>query len=342
VYLMRGLGDAVLLLPALRALSSLGPAEPIGVLMRRRYAALFRWATLPLRIHLHEEEWIERDVVPKGPLAERSVRVTDPARTTIDKERLVREIEACNYSVAADLGWQQASGLDGREWLAASGAQTRLGWLEPEQAVEASGLSFGAKDSRVRAEMHWSEYLLEPFAPYGALEPVHSRDPFRLPPRAVRLAELRWPPGSRRLLIVPGSAVPDKNWPPGRFAEIARWARAELGASVLALGAPWESDLIAAVGGASYTGRSLALAAALVRSADAVLTNDTGPAHLAFAMGKPTVALYSMMPPNVWGPGRRDPRFVLLSAESQEEWRSDAWAGRVRAYVAGLLMAARS
>jgi ADP-heptose:LPS heptosyltransferase len=268
--------------------------------------------------------------------------VTDPARTRSEKERLVRELAACDYSVAADLGWRSASGLDGREWLVASGARTRLGWLEPEEELGASGLAFAVKDSRVRAEMHWSEYLLEPFAPYGALQPSHSGEPFRLPPRALRLAELRWPPGRPRLLIVPGSAAPEKNWPKERFAEIAGWARSELGASVLALGAPWESELIDAIGGASYTGRSLALATALVRSADLVLTNDTGPAHLAFAMGKPTVALYSMMPPNVWGPGRRDPRFVVLSPESEEEWRSDAWAGQVRAYVAGLLMAARS
>jgi ADP-heptose:LPS heptosyltransferase len=265
------------------------------------------------------------------------LRVVDAARTTREKAQLASELRASAYSIAADLGWKSASGLDGTEWLEASGARTRIGWLAPGTALEGSGFDFAVPDTRFRAEMHWSESLLEPFAPYGVFEPVHAAEPFRLPPRALRVAERRWPPGKKRLLIVPGSAAPKKNWPKERFAEVARWARLELDASVLTLGAPWESDLIASVGEVAYTGRSLALAAALVQTADLVLANDTGPTHLAFAMGRPTIALYSTMPPEVWGPGRRDSRFVVLCTKAKGEWDAPVWLEVVKAHVARVL-----
>jgi hypothetical protein len=49
-----------------------------------------------------------------------------------------------------------------------------------------------------------------------------------------------------------------------------------------------------------------------VASADAVLSNDTGPMHLGFALDTPTVALFARMSPVVWGPLRPDPRHVCL------------------------------
>ena len=88
--------------------------------------------------------------------------------------------------------------------------------------------------------------------------------------------------------------------------------------SVVISGAPSEAKLVKglaqAIGGEAqvYTKKDLATLLALIRGADAVVTNDTGPMHLAFLAKTPTVAIFTWMSPLCWGPPVTDPRFVVL------------------------------
>jgi heptosyltransferase-2 len=105
--------------------------------------------------------------------------------------------------------------------------------------------------------------------------------------------------------VFPGANAPARRWPADRFASLARELQ-RLGAQVVVLGGPEEVALTGSVAAAApgvfdLGGRTdLVDLAALLSLCDLVVTNDTGPMHLAGAVGTPTVSL--------WGPS--DPREV--------------------------------
>lgn len=106
--------------------------------------------------------------------------------------------------------------------------------------------------------------------------------------------------GARPFAIVaPGAAYgAAKRWPVARFADVARALAAD-GLAVLACGSARDADdadaLVRECAGAavSLAGRtSLAAQAALCARAEVVVSNDSGMAHLAAAVGAPTVAVF--------------------------------------------------
>jgi lipopolysaccharide heptosyltransferase I len=100
--------------------------------------------------------------------------------------------------------------------------------------------------------------------------------------------------------VAPGSRWLTKRWPPGHFAELARRGQARFGGTVILVGTPDEAPLAAAVRQQlagpvlDLTGKtSLAQLAALLARVDVMAANDTGPLHLAAALGRPVVAPYT-------------------------------------------------
>jgi histidinol-phosphate phosphatase family protein len=118
------------------------------------------------------------------------------------------------------------------------------------------------------------------------------------------------PPQIRRggVVVHPGASVPARACPPERCAEIVR-ALAEAGHQVLVTGGPGDGALTARVAGDVATdlgGRtSMASLAELIAGADALVSGNTGPAHLAAAVGTPVVSLFApTVPFGQWGPYR--------------------------------------
>ena len=106
------------------------------------------------------------------------------------------------------------------------------------------------------------------------------------------------PPGPPLLLINPGANRADKRWPAARFAEAARVIAASHGMRIAVTGSPGESALVAEVAsqceGLDLVSRGITLGAlkgVMARSA-LLLCNDTGPRHIAAALGTPCVALF--------------------------------------------------
>ncbi len=110
------------------------------------------------------------------------------------------------------------------------------------------------------------------------------------------------------LAIHPGSGAAYKNWPVERFASLARWAIEALGALILLVEGPADSEPAGALSRALRAGpvRLLhglpldAVARALAGSS-CFVGNDSGISHLAAAVGCPTVALYGPTDPRAWG-----------------------------------------
>jgi heptosyltransferase I len=109
-------------------------------------------------------------------------------------------------------------------------------------------------------------------------------------------------------LLNAGAAWPNKRWPPDRFGELAAFLDEACGLTPVALWGPGEETLAAAVMAASSGTAVLAPATgladlvALARAASLVVSGDTGPLHIATAVGTPTVSLFGPTDPERNGP----------------------------------------
>jgi len=106
--------------------------------------------------------------------------------------------------------------------------------------------------------------------------------------------------GDRRPLVAihPGASRPERAWSAERFGELARRVAAT-GARVLVLGGPRDLEaaarVLTAAGPAAVDGArlgSLGRMAALVARCDLFVGNDSGPAHIAAAVGTRTVSIF--------------------------------------------------
>jgi lipopolysaccharide heptosyltransferase II len=105
-------------------------------------------------------------------------------------------------------------------------------------------------------------------------------------------------------VVHPGASAPSRRYAPGGFAAAARALVVEHGWSVVFTGSDAERELVEAVRaemGApshSFAGRlDLAELAALIAAAPLLIANNTGPVHIAAAVGTPVVDLYALTNP---------------------------------------------
>jgi ADP-heptose:LPS heptosyltransferase len=123
-------------------------------------------------------------------------------------------------------------------------------------------------------------------------------------------------------LVHPGAASPARRWPAERFAAVAR-AERRAGRPVVVTGGPAEVALAREVAdraglpkGAVHAGGNGVLALGrLVAAAGRVVCGDTGVAHLATAVGTPSVVLFGPTSPALWGP------------PPERSWHRALWAG---------------
>ncbi|WP_271985087.1 glycosyltransferase family 9 protein [Pseudoclavibacter terrae] len=110
------------------------------------------------------------------------------------------------------------------------------------------------------------------------------------------------------VVLHPGAAVPARTWPVERYAETAA-ALAAQGTRVVLTGSSAERGLTsriraAAPGALDLAGRcDLPQLAGVLAAAQVVVVGNTGPAHLAVAVGTPIVSLFAPVVPSIrWGP----------------------------------------
>lgn len=117
--------------------------------------------------------------------------------------------------------------------------------------------------------------------------------------------KLAGPRRSPTVGMFPGGKAASRRWEPARFAEVARQLAAD-GVRVIVFGGPEERPLTRGVAGSvglDAGGRTdLPLLAAGLGECDILLTNDSGPMHLAAAVGTPTVSLWGAGDPEETAP----------------------------------------
>jgi ADP-heptose:LPS heptosyltransferase len=152
------------------------------------------------------------------------------------------------------------------------------------------------------ADVHEVERALELVGTLGYVLPPD--DDGRLAVRSTGrnpVPESSWP----YVVVHPGAFAPARAWAADRNTELVR-ALARAGRSVVVTGGPGERELTRLVAGDQLDlggETDLSTLAAVLAGADAVVVGNTGPAHLAAAVGTPVVSLFApVVPAARWRP----------------------------------------
>jgi heptosyltransferase-2 len=217
-----------------------------------------------------------------------------PAPALVLRERLWRR-----FDLAVDLQNKLRSRLVAG---AASARRIVFRRRSPGQALLAV---LGSDRPLVRA--HATQLYAEALAPLGVTGPGPMHVHLSRTAQAVAadaLERVRAP----AVALAPGARWATKRWPAERFAAVAD-ALAAQGASIVLAGGPGDRDAFAAFRAAARAPVAAdlsplpvdALAAALAR-VQLLVACDSGPVHLAGAVGTPALSLFGPTSPARWGP----------------------------------------
>jgi ADP-heptose:LPS heptosyltransferase len=307
------LGDLLLAVPALRALRAGFPEAEI-TLIGLPWAASFARRFRP---------YVDRFVEFGGYPGIDEVAV-DPGRSA----HFVEEQRAYGYDLVVQM---QGSGRTSNPCALALGGRMTAGYYEGEPPP---GLTFGTPYPDDQPEVLRNVGLISLLGcPHRGLElefPLFARDraeaaallrrlprPGYVPKTGDRGDDARGTPhqaGRPLIGIHAGAHAPARRWPAERFAVVADHLAQRFGAQIVLTGGPGEEEIAQAVAARTpLAGRaapalcvagqtSLGGLAALIDRFDLFIANDTGPAHLADAVGTPSVTIFGPADHRRWAP----------------------------------------
>lgn len=288
------LGDIVLALPTLTALRKSFPLAKISWLIRPEFAPL-----IENHPDLTETILFDRKFLGKAWYHPRAFTAL---------VSLILRLRRSKFDVVIDLqGLFRTASL---AWL--SGCRKRLGMAG---AREFAHIFYTLKIPQDKDSIHLVDYYLKIVRSAGA----HQTDvQFSLPidhsaaDVVNRLLKTNGIKLNDYAVFVPTSAHSDKCWPVERFAALADRVSKEFGLSIIATGAASEKSAVerlrdaASVSIANFAGlTSLSELVALLKAARLVISNDTGPGHIAAALGVPVVLIFGRSNPARVAPYRR-------------------------------------
>lgn len=227
--------------------------------------------------------------------------------------KVVANVRRARPTVAIDLQGLLKSGLLTR----LSGARVRIG---PAEAREGAAAFYTMRVARRFADLHVVDGYLELARAAGARWDIPPMPYMPFSESDMARAKEMTPIARPRIVLNPSAGQDRKQWAPERFAEIGQRARVA-GASIVVTGAPSDrplaDKLLAAMGGEAtdLTGRTnLNELAAVLAESDLFVGGDTGPMHMAQAVGTPVVALFGPTDPRWLGPRGPDDAVVHAAA----------------------------
>jgi lipopolysaccharide heptosyltransferase I len=287
------MGDIVHSLPALSAVHKTYCDAKISWLVRTEFAPLLQGHP-----HLNEIILFDRKYLGKAWKNPKAFGALLSLIIRLRKEKFDLIIDLQGLFRTASLSWL-------------SGCKVRVG---PASGREFSRLFYTVSVKQDRDSVHAVDYYLKIAAAAGA---VVDTAEFILPTdirsektAASMLNELGVGEKGYAVLI-PGSAHSDKCWPSERFAAVADKLAERFGLFVIAVGTDSESLLAedinakAKVNVKNLAGRTdVSVLISLLRNAKVVISNDTGPGHIAAALNVPLVMIYGRSNPARVGPYR--------------------------------------
>lgn len=273
-------GDVVLTTPLLRALKRSDPEVRVTVL------------TTPAGANLLEG----------SPFVDASIpyRKKGPGTGLLGLARVVRSLGSSRFHVAIAAQRSFRTGI----LAVASGARRRIGF--------AGAAGSWAYTRRVPWEglRHAVHRYLALAQPLG-IDPARAEPRPQLdPPAAAReradalLREEGYDPAGPLLAVAPGSVWGTKRWTPEGYATVLGEVERRLGIRPFLVGSSEERPLCETIGARSgralpdLAGKSdLSVLAALLARASVLLTNDSGPGHIASAVRTPVVSIFGPTAP---------------------------------------------
>ena len=282
------LGDVANAFPALGSLRRLWPGAEITWVINSGLRGL-----------VDGHPWIDRVLA----YDRRRAGLTPTGLATIG--RFLRDLRRGRFDLAIDLQGLLRSGM----MTAATGAHIRVG-LDDAREGATWFYTHRVRPPGTIDQAHAVDRMLAVAAAFGAdveqpgFQVAVSEDDRAWAKQA--LAQV----GRPRLALNLGARWETKRWPPEHFAELARRAVASRGAGLFAVGAPEDRPLVESLARqldptpvVDLCGRTtLPQLAALFEEADVVLSNDTGPLHLAVAVHARVVGVYTCTSPSLNGP----------------------------------------
>ena len=269
-------------------------ALPVLNLVRRRWPeAQVSWVITPACAGLVENHPQVDEVIR----FERELwsRTWRSPRALANLIRFAREIRARKFELVIDLQGLLRSG-----WIAAqSKAPVRVGF--------ANAREFGWMFYTHRVPMRWEDHAIDRNLCMsealglgrGPVEFVFAVDDSDRDSVGRLL-----PPGRRFAVLLPGTNWQTKKWPVEKFAALVRPLQKCFDLASVVAGSADERELAAAIPGAiDLCGRtSLRQLVALLERATLVIANDSGPMHIAAALGRPMIVLHGPTSPLRTGP----------------------------------------
>ncbi len=286
------MGDVLHALPAVAALRRARPGWEIGWVVDPRWAPLLADGDAAAGPHVTRLHLADTKLWKAGPLRWKTLRSI---------ARLRRELRVARYDLAVDLQGTLRSAVIARM----SGAREISGYADPRERA-------AARLYRTPVPREGAHVVLQGLHLLAAATGVPlEAGPVQLPRAGWAEA---WAEGeavlARPLLVLgAGAGWGAKQWPAERFGELAGRMRGR-GFDV-AVNAPRADDVAAAAVVASSGGAArlvvcnVAGLVALLRRTDLFVGGDSGPTHLAAALGVPVVALFGPTDParnGPWGP----------------------------------------
>jgi ADP-heptose:LPS heptosyltransferase len=311
------IGDLLMALPAIAEVAAFAPDAQIDLAVGSWNADLARVLTAVTHVETVDAAWLARDGGGLG-LSEllRAARRWRRARYDL---AINFEPDARSNMLAAASGAAWTAGY----WSGGGGPlldvaleyDTRAHTTDNAQRLVAA--VFGGAVSRPRGrilvvppEAHERAARLLPAAsPLDSARLDSARD------EALRSARDRPLVGVH---VSGGRAI--KQWQPDRFAAVARRLAAEAGATIVLTGSPADRPLVDQVKRAlppasvidAAADLDLLTVAAILERLDLLITGDTGPMHLAAAVGTPVVAIFGPSEPARYAPRGPDDRIVRI------------------------------
>jgi lipopolysaccharide heptosyltransferase I len=289
-------------LPVAATLRAARPQAHLTWIVERREAAV-------LRGHPALDEVIVADT--RG--WRRARRPAELRAALADMQALRRRLRQARFEVAVDL---QALIKSGAVTLA-TGAATRVGFAAGWSREPLSALFTNRRLHPPPSARHVVEQYLALLTLLGIEAP---RLEFWLPSSpAIEARMEEWlatvglKPHRRLVVLNPGAGRPAKQWPLAHFTTLARRLAHEADARVLVTWGPGEAPAARAIVDGAESAvlappTDLDALLALLRRASVVVAADTGPLHMAAALGTPCVGLYgptSAVRNGPYGPGHR-------------------------------------
>ena len=209
-----------------------------------------------------------------------------------------RRLRDAQYDLVIDL-----QGLFRSGWMAwRTRAAVRIGFA---RAREMAPLFYTHRVDVGAAEQHAIDRYLAVAAMLGcAREPVR----YVFPTDDADRAHVRSlvPDGTRYAVLLPGTNWVTKRWPAAHFAALRQPLAERFGLTTVVAGGAYEKTVAPLIGGIDVTGRTtLRQLVALLERADLVIANDSGPMHIAAALGRPLVTMFGPTNPVRTGPYQR-------------------------------------